>query len=69
MDTPVLHCLLETMHATLGQAGLLGNVAHALSAVLTKALENPKAFVPKSHVGLFSRGLLNSWRNPVPQIT
>jgi hypothetical protein len=48
---------------------LLGNVAHALSAVLTKALENPKAFVPQSHVGLFSRGLLNSWRNPVPQIT
>src|SRR2546429_508314 len=40
------------MHATLGQAGLLGNASHALGPVVTKTLENPQAFVPKSHVGL-----------------
>src|SRR5205814_1347950 len=47
-----LHGLLEAMHATLGQASLLGNASHALGPVVTKTLENPQAFVPKSHVGL-----------------
>src|SRR5262249_32820692 len=46
-----LHGLLETMHTTLGKAVLLGNASHALFTVLTKTLENPQAFVPKSHVG------------------
>src|SRR6516162_11613495 len=46
------HGLCETMHTALGKAGLLSNAAHALLAVVTKTLENPQAFVPKSHVGL-----------------
>src|SRR5262249_29416935 len=69
MGVPVLHGLLETVHAALGQSRLLCDVSHALSTVVTEALENPQAFVPKSHVGLFSGGLLNSWRNPAPQST
>src|SRR5437763_6919475 len=69
MDVPVLHGLLETMHAALGQSRLLGDASHALSPIVTEALENPQAFVPKSHVGLFSGGWLNSWRNPAPQST
>jgi NAD(P)-dependent dehydrogenase (short-subunit alcohol dehydrogenase family) len=50
-------------------AGLLGNASYALPVVITKTLENQKAFIPKSHVGLFSGGMLNSWRNPAPQHT
>jgi hypothetical protein len=34
----------------------LGNPAHTLLAVVTKTVENSQAFVPKSHVGLFSAG-------------
>jgi hypothetical protein len=69
MDTPALHGLLEMVHTALGQPGLLGHASYALPAVVTKTLENQKAFVPKSHVGLCSGGLLNSWRNPAPQRT
>src|SRR5262249_25056722 len=52
MDVPTLHRLLETLHATLGKTRLLGNTPHALGPIVTKTLENPQAFVPKSHVGL-----------------
>jgi hypothetical protein len=69
MDALALHGLLETMHTALGKAGLLGNASHALPAVVTKTLENPQAFGPKSHVGLSSEGCLNSWRNSAPQGT
>ena len=48
------HGLRETMHATLGKAGLHGNAAHALGGIVTKTVENPQAFVPKSYVGLYS---------------
>jgi hypothetical protein len=51
-----LHGLCEPMHAAFGQAGLLGNAAHALGGMVTKTVENPSAFVPKSHVGRFSEG-------------
>ena len=64
-----LHRLAKTVHATLGEAGLLGYASDTLLAVVTKILENQKALVPKSHVGLFSDGLLNSCRNSVPQRT
>ena len=47
-----LHGLRETMHAAFGKAGLLGKASHTLCPVVTKTLENPQAFVPKSHVGL-----------------
>jgi hypothetical protein len=63
------HCLAKTMHTALGEAGLLGYSSNTLLAVITKTLENEKAFVPKFHVGLFSEGLLNSCRNSVPQST
>ena len=56
MDVPALHGLRETMHTAFGQSRLLGNVAHTLGAILTKTLENPQTFVPKSHVGLCSGG-------------
>jgi len=46
-----LHGLFEAMHAALGKAGLLGNASHALLTVVIKTLENPQAFVPKTHVG------------------
>ena len=36
-----LQGLLETMHTTLRQTGLLGNASHALCPVVTKTLENP----------------------------
>src|SRR5262249_2626442 len=51
-----LHRLLKTMHTAFGKPCLLGQLSHALGGVLTKTLENPQAFVPKSHVGLFSAG-------------
>jgi hypothetical protein len=50
----VLHGLRETMHAAFGQARLLGNATHALGGMVTKTVENPEAFVPKSPVGRFS---------------
>ena len=56
MDIPALHGLCETMHTTFGQARLLGQLAHTLRAMVTKTLENPQTFVPKSHVGLCSEG-------------
>ena len=60
-----LHRLLKTMHTTFGKPCLLGKVSNTLCSVLTKTIENPKAFVPKSHVGLFSEESLNSWWNSV----
>jgi hypothetical protein len=51
-----LHRLAHTGHAALGEAGLLGSASHTLLAVVAKILENQQAFVPKSHVGLFSEG-------------
>jgi hypothetical protein len=56
MVAPPCDCLLETMHTTFGQARLVGNPAHTLRTVLTKTVENPQTFGPKSHVGLFSEG-------------
>ena len=56
MAVATLHRVLEAMDTTLRQPGLLGNAAHALSAVVTKVLENQKTFVPKSHGGLCSEG-------------
>jgi hypothetical protein len=56
MATPALHGLRETMDTTLGKARLLGNASYPLPPVVTKTLENPSAFVPESHVGLFSEG-------------
>jgi hypothetical protein len=44
------------MDTALGKARLLGYASYALPPVVTKTLENPQAFVPKSHVGLFSEG-------------
>jgi hypothetical protein len=55
--------LHKTMHTALGRTRLLGDVAHALLAVATKKIENPKAFGPKSHVGLSSERQLNSYLN------
>src|SRR5439155_20262058 len=69
MAVAALHGLGETMHTAFGQAGLLRNTAYALGGVRTKAVENLATFVPKSHVGRFSEGCLNSWRNSVPQRT
>src|SRR5262249_17891728 len=51
MDVPMHHSLLETMHTALGHARVLSNVAHTLRASLTKIVENPNTFLPKSHVG------------------
>ena len=45
------HGLFETMHAALGKPGALGNLTNALRRVVTKSVENPKAFGPKSPVG------------------
>jgi hypothetical protein len=56
MHVPVLHGVLEAMHAALGETRLLGKASHALSAVITKALANLKTFVPQAHIGLFSAG-------------
>src|SRR5713226_5492272 len=63
------HRLFEPMHAALGKPSVLGNAPHTLPAVVTKTLENSKAFHPKSHVGRSSGRCLNSWRNSVPQGT
>ena len=56
MDPRRCHGPHETMHTALRQPRLLGNAADALSAVVTKTLENATAFGPKSHVGLSSEG-------------
>ena|SRR2546428_2967391 len=69
MAVAALHGSLETMHTAFRQAGLLGQLANALGAMITKTLENPEAFVPKSHVGRFSEESLNSWWNSVLQRT
>ena len=69
MAIAAIHGLRETMHTAFGEPRLVGEAAHALTAVLTKTLENPSAFLPKSHVGLCSEGLLNSWPNSVLQRT
>jgi len=47
-----LQGLLKSMHATLGKPRLMGQVSYALGGIVTQTLENPQAFVPKSHVGL-----------------
>src|SRR5262245_8061899 len=65
IEVSALPSLCKTMHATLGQTRLLGHAAHALPAVVTKTLENPDAFLPKSHVGRLSEGCLNSCWNSV----
>jgi hypothetical protein len=44
------------MYTAFRKPSPLGNMAHALFGVITKTLENLSAFVPKSHVGLFSEG-------------
>ena len=69
MPVPTLHGLLETMHAAFCQTGLLGELANALGALVTKTLENEETFGPKSHVGQLSEGWLNSCRNSAPQRT
>src|SRR5712691_5297942 len=69
MATSPLHGLLETMHTAFGQPCLVGKTAHTLRAVVTKTLEHAQAFVPKSHVGLYSAGGLNSWPHSVLQRT
>jgi len=51
-----LHGLLETMHTAFGKPRLLGKTSNTLLAVVKKTVDDPKAFVPKSHVGLFSEG-------------
>src|SRR2546426_314104 len=61
--------LFQTMHTALGNPRLTGQLSYTLVGVITKTLENPQAFGPKSHVGLFSEGCLNSWWNSVPQRT
>ena len=50
------HRQLETMYTAFGAPRLGSEVSHALAAVLTKPLENPQAFLPKSHVGQGSEG-------------
>jgi hypothetical protein len=40
------------MHTALGKPRLLGKLAHTLRARLTKRVENPTTFLPKSPVGL-----------------
>jgi hypothetical protein len=45
-----LHGLLKPMPAALGTPRLRGTVSHALGGIVTQTLENPQAFVPKSHV-------------------
>jgi len=69
MAVAALHGLLETMHTAFRTAGLLGQLANALCAIVTKTLENPQTFVPQSHGGLSSQGGLNSWWNAVLQST
>src|SRR5262249_13676296 len=64
-----LHSLGKTMHTAFRKPCLAGNPSHTLRAMVTQTLENPDAFGPKSHVGRFSEGGLNSWRNSVPQRT
>jgi hypothetical protein len=39
------------MDTAFRKAGLLGQLANALFAIVPKTLENAKTFVPKSHVG------------------
>ena len=51
MDGPMHHGLRETMRTALGHSRVLGKVAHTLRARLTKIVENPNTFLPKSHVG------------------
>jgi hypothetical protein len=50
------HGLLQTMYPAFGKTCLLSQLAPALVTVVTKTLENPQAFVPKLHVGLYSKG-------------
>src|SRR5262249_14075277 len=69
MAVATLHRLGETMHTAFRKPGLPSYPSHTLRAMVTKMLENPDAFGPKSHVGRFSEGGLNSWRNSVPQRT
>src|SRR6266487_2248823 len=63
------HRLFEAMYTALGEPSPMGNLSDALLRVVTKRVENPKTFGPKSPVGLSSDGRLNSWSNPAPQRT
>jgi hypothetical protein len=56
MAVSALHGSLATRHTPFRQAGLLGQLAHALGAMITKTREHPETFVPKSHVGLCAEG-------------
>jgi len=56
MSPWALHCLLQTMHTAYGKPSLLGKLANALFGVVTKAIENPQAFVSKAPGGLCSEG-------------
>jgi hypothetical protein len=67
MNITTLYGLLEMMHAAFGKPRLLGNPSHIRLAVFTKAVENPQAFGPKSHVGRFSERWLNSCWNSAHQ--
>lgn len=46
----------QTVHTTLGDAGLLGQVANTLLSMVTKTVDKAQTSVPESHVGLFSEG-------------
>lgn len=53
---PTSHRVPKTVHTALGEAGLLGQVAHALFPMVIKTCDNAKTSVPQSPVGLFSVG-------------
>src|ERR1700756_1313489 len=55
VPTSVYHGLFETIYTTLGKSGLLGKVSNALCGVVTRTLEKPRTFLPKSYVGQFSK--------------
>ena len=60
-DAELVRSLRRIVHTLKGDAAACGfrelsNAAHTLPAVVTKTLENPYAFLPKSHVGQLSEG-------------
>jgi hypothetical protein len=69
MAIAALQRVLKAMHTALRQSGLLRHTADALPTMITKALENPQTFRPKSHGGRASEEGLNSCRNSVLQRT
>jgi hypothetical protein len=46
---------------------LLGKLANAVFGIVTKAIEHPKALVPKASGGGCAEGWLNAWWHAVPQ--